>query len=107
METFVTIVESVKPIAEAIIELMSIIGVVLTVYIYCSTKKSDGLKSMARQIIAYHAEEAEAIKWICELKQTDKTRSVQIELKNRAEKSKENLTKERPTMTASNASNYL
>jgi hypothetical protein len=104
METTVLYIQAVQAILELC---LTISGFILAYYIYKRDKRREALKTLSKEIIAYSAEEEEAVKWICELQDTDKTRSVLIELKNRAEQSKSNTYNVRPTYKETSVADYL
>lgn len=104
METKIIFIQAIQAILELII---TIGGFLLAYYIYKRDKKKEVLQRLSKEIIAYSAEEAEAVKWICELMKTDKERSVLIELKNRAQQSEQNSYNTRPSYKETNVIGYL
>lgn len=104
MEITITIIQAVQSIFEL---LLTIAGFIIAYYIYKRDKRKEALKTLSKEIIAYSAEEAEAVKWISELQKSDKTRSILIELKNRAEQSDLNTFNIRPTYKETNVLGYV
>lgn len=59
METTIVSIQAIQAIMELII---TVGGFILAFYIYKRDKRKTALKSLAKEIIAYSAEEAEAVK---------------------------------------------
>lgn len=104
METTISYIQAVQAIFELV---LTITGFILAYYIYKRDKRKSALKTLSKEVIAYSAEEAEAVKWICDLLKTNKERSILIELKDRAERSDINTVKVRPTYKETNVAGYL
>lgn len=85
--------------------LVGAVGLVFTVWVYCTQQKDRNTKYLAKQVMAYYAEEQEAMKWIVSLTGMN-AKTVQTELRKRAE---DNPTNEggRPTMASTAAKKFL
>lgn len=94
----------------SIVTLLSIIlacaSIIITILIYCRRFKDEQLKELARQIIAYYAEEQEAIKWIQSTGDSRAPKTIQTELRDRAAKNDRG-NGERPEYTPNRVSNFL
>ena len=82
-----------------------VIGFVIAIKEYCSTKRNKTKEILVNQIIAYYSEEQEAIKWIEELS-SDKIPNIQQKLREKAQNNEHNPDKIYPKMTASQAMAY-
>ncbi len=104
MEKTIVCIQAIQAILELLI---TIGGFLLAYYIYKRDKRKKALQTLSKEIIAYSAEENEAVKWICDLLKTDKNRTILIELKDRAEKSDMNTCNVRPSYKETNVAGYL
>ena len=94
----------------SIVTLLSIIlacaSIIIAILIYCRRFKDKRLKELARQIIAYYAEEQEAIEWIKSTGDSRAHKTIQTELRDRAAKN-DHGNGERPEYTPNRVSKFL
>lgn len=90
-------------IKELIITLIGCASLVLCVWIWCRQQKDETIKKLARQIIAYNAEEKIAIAEISKLSGDSRTKTIMSNLREQAEKQ----CGERPTYTETMVSKCL